>query len=73
MASDPACAAGFVWYRVFDDAWESMASLGICDDWDSAEYWRVSAEWYEAGRPHGVHAFIRASANRPAPGAGGEQ
>lgn len=45
-------------------AWIVLAQEGLCDGHGGREYYRVRAEWIDAGRPEPA-GFIRRAANRP--------
>jgi hypothetical protein len=49
----------------FDRVWIAMAQDGHCAPYGSMEFFRVRAEWLDAGCPRTVIDFIQANANRP--------
>jgi hypothetical protein len=50
-------------YRLFRAAWRRAEGEGKCDAWKGAECKRIIGEWYRAGTPRDVYAFIVQRAN----------
>lgn len=49
--------------RFFVTVWAFLAEEGACDALYGVEFKRVIVEWFDAGAPEDVAAFIRTRAN----------